>query len=190
MFSRSVTIVLGLCYVVCTLLQITGFATPAWVVSDYNGEIYESNGLWYCITCRDGGECEAKTYQEIHKEYKTAEGDMVYADQVREIVIATLSVASSMFACVLLLINICVKYQRPVLSLISILFTFISASLLWTIIASTLVPIAIEQTKTYGFPYSLFLSALGSFGSLVLAIIYLVKLLQVMNSLSPTYQPL
>lgn len=76
MFSQTVTVILGLCYVVCTLLQITGFATPAWVVSDYNGEIYESNGLWYSISCRDGGECEAKTYQEIHNEYKTAAGGM------------------------------------------------------------------------------------------------------------------
>jgi hypothetical protein len=76
MFSQGVTVILGLCYVVCTLLQIAGFATPAWVVSDYNGEIYESNGLWYSISCRNGGECEAKTYQQIHNEYKTAAGGM------------------------------------------------------------------------------------------------------------------
>ena len=72
MFSRGVTVVLAIGYVFGTLLQIAGFATPAWVVSEYNGEIYESNGLWYSVSCRSGMGCETKTYQQIYEEYNTS----------------------------------------------------------------------------------------------------------------------
>lgn len=54
---------------------------------------------------------------------------MVYADQIQEIVIAALSVASAIAACVLLLLNICIKHQRPALSLVAVLFTFVSGNI-------------------------------------------------------------
>ena len=76
MFSRGVTVVLAIGYVFGTLLQIAGFATPAWVVSEYNGEIYESNGLWYSVSCRSGMGCEPKTYQQIYEEYNTSNKGM------------------------------------------------------------------------------------------------------------------
>ena len=69
-------------------------------------------------------------------------------------------------------------------------YFLISASLIWTIIASALVPVLTEDTKTYRFPYSLFLSGIGSIFTVVLAFIYLVRLIKVMSALSPSYQPL
>uniref|UniRef100_A0A8W8K870 Uncharacterized protein n=1 Tax=Magallana gigas TaxID=29159 RepID=A0A8W8K870_MAGGI len=161
MFPQGVNIALGLSYMLCTLLQIVGFGTPAWVVSDYNGEIFDSCGLLFCVSCRNGSGCETKTYLQTYQEYNTADGELVFADQVRETLIASLSVA-----------------------------TAIIASLIWTIISSTLIPILKEDTKTYRFPYALFLSALGSFGAVFLAIIYLVRVIKVMSALSPSYQPL
>ena len=70
------------------------------------------------------------------------------------------------------------------------MYFLISASLIWTIIASALVPVLTEDTKTYRFPYSLFLSGIGSIFTVVLAFIYLVRLIKVMSALSPSYQPL
>lgn len=52
--------------------------------------------------------------------------ELVFADQVREILIASLSVATAIIASILLLVNLCVKHQRPVLSLVAVLLTFIS----------------------------------------------------------------
>lgn len=190
MFPQGINIALGLSYMLCTLLQIVGFGTPAWVVSDYNGEIFDSCGLLFCVSCRNGSGCETKTYLQTYQEYNTADGELVFADQVREILIASLSVATAIIASILLLVNLCVKHQRPVLSLVAVLLTFISASLIWTIISSTLIPILKEETKTYRFPYALFLSALGSFGAVFLAIIYLARVIKVMSALSPSYQPL
>lgn len=52
--------------------------------------------------------------------------ELVFADQVRETLIASLSVATAIIASILLLVNLCVKHQRPVLSLVAVLLTFIS----------------------------------------------------------------
>lgn len=76
MFPQGVNIALGLSYMLCTLLQIVGFGTPAWVVSDYNGEIFDSCGLLFCVSCRNGSGCETKTYLQTYQEYNTADGGM------------------------------------------------------------------------------------------------------------------
>ena len=53
-----------------TALQLAGFATPGWDVSDYEG-LYQSNGLWYSVTCWDGG-CKTLTYYQQHLVDETA----------------------------------------------------------------------------------------------------------------------
>jgi hypothetical protein len=67
-------------------------------------------------------------YPKMYSEMLFVCPDVVYADQIQEIVIAALSVASATAACVLLLLNICIKHQRPVLSLLAVLFTFVSGN--------------------------------------------------------------
>ena len=52
--------------------------------------------------------------------------EMVFVDQLVDVVIAGLSVAAAIAVCILLLVNICIKHQRPVLSLVAILLTFVS----------------------------------------------------------------
>lgn len=52
--------------------------------------------------------------------------EMVFVDQLVDVVIAGLSVAAAIAVCILLLVNVCIKHQRPVLSLVAILLTFVS----------------------------------------------------------------
>lgn len=70
----------------CTLLQIVGFGTPAWVVSDYNGEIFDSCGLLFCVSCRNGSGCETKTYLQTYQEYNTADGGMWSYKQIYDMI--------------------------------------------------------------------------------------------------------